>query len=60
MGLTALDVFNNSSSRSDFITKMGNDPNAGKLYDTYKKIQGNSGSSSGGSSFFHQIQQHNQ
>jgi hypothetical protein len=46
--LTPLDIFNQSSSRSDFITKNGNDPNAGKLYDQFKKMQGKS--SSGGSS----------
>jgi hypothetical protein len=51
MALTLVDIFNQSSSRSDFISKTGNDPNAGKMYDNFKKMSGKSGSGSGGSSF---------
>jgi hypothetical protein len=46
MALSLLDIFNQSSSRGDFITKTGNDPNAGKMYDLYKKMEGKSGTSS--------------
>lgn len=49
MALSLLDIFNQSSSRSDFISKTGNDPNAGKMYDNFKKMSGKS-SSSGSSS----------
>jgi len=50
--LTPLDIFNQSSSRSDFISKTGNDPNAGKLYDQFKKMSGKSGSSSSSSTSY--------
>lgn len=51
MALTLLDIFNQSSSRSDFIAKSGNDPNAGKMYDQFKKMSNNTGGGNS-SSFF--------
>jgi hypothetical protein len=39
MTLTPLDVFNNySTNRSGFITAMGNDPNAGAMWDNFKSM----------------------
>ena len=49
--LTPLEIFRQSSSRSDFISKTGNEPNAGKLYDQFKKMQNNIGNSSSSTSF---------
>lgn len=51
MALSLLDIFNQSSSRSDFISKSGNHPDAGKMYDNFKKMSGKSSSSGSSSSF---------
>ena len=52
MALELIDIFNQSSSKSDFITKSGNHKDAGKMYDQFKKLSNNVGtkSYSGGSS----------
>jgi hypothetical protein len=49
--LTLFEIFKQSSSRSDFISKSGNDPSAGKMYDQWKKMEGNIGKSGGSTSF---------
>jgi hypothetical protein len=48
--LTLFEIFKQSSSRSDFISKSGNDPSAGKMYDQWKKMEGNIGKSGSSSS----------
>jgi hypothetical protein len=51
MALELFDIYRQSSSRSNFITNSGNHRDAGKMYDNWKKMEGKSGSGSGGSSF---------
>jgi hypothetical protein len=43
MALELIDIFNQSSSKSDFITKSGNHKDAGKMYDQFKKLSNNVG-----------------
>jgi hypothetical protein len=52
MALELIDIFNQSSSKSDFITKSGNHKDAGKMYDQFKKLSNNVGTTNytGGSS----------
>ena len=48
MGLELIDIYRQSSSRSEFITNSGNHKDAGKMYDMWKKMEnkGNTSSSS--------------
>ena len=46
MALELIDIFNQSSSKSDFITKSGNHKDAGKMYDQFKKLSNNVGKTS--------------
>jgi hypothetical protein len=49
MALEFIDIYRQSSSRSEFITNSGNHKDAGKIYDNFKKMEGKSGTSSSSS-----------
>jgi hypothetical protein len=49
MALEFIDIYRQSSSRSEFITNSGNHKDAGKIYDNFKKMEGKAGTSSSSS-----------
>jgi hypothetical protein len=49
MALEFIDIYRQSSSRSEFITNSGNHKDAGKIYDNFKKMEGKVGTSSSSS-----------
>jgi hypothetical protein len=46
MALELIDIYRQSSSRSEFIANSGNHKDAGKIYDNFKKMEGRAGTSS--------------